>query len=101
MTNKLLYTLILGTAFLASCGKINLLTLEDERQLGEQAKQEIAANPQEFPILNKVQNPQAYAFIEGLAHDILNSGQVENRDNFQWEVSIIKRDDLYWLNEIS
>jgi predicted Zn-dependent protease len=94
MTNKLLYTLILGTVFLTSCGKINLLTLEDERQLGEQAKQEIAANPQEFPILNKVQNPQAYAFIEGIALDILNSGIVENRDNFQWEVFIIKRDDI-------
>lgn len=77
-----------------SCGKINLLTLEDERQLGEQAKAEIASNPGEFPILNKAQNPQAYAFIEGVARDILNSGQVEHLNDFQWEVSIIKRDDV-------
>jgi predicted Zn-dependent protease len=79
---------------LTSCGKINLLTLEDERQLGEQAKAEIASNPQEFPVLSKTSNPQAYAFIEGIAQDILNSGQVQNRDNFQWEVYIIKRDDV-------
>lgn len=80
--------------FLTSCGKINLLTLEDERQLGEQAKAEIASNPSEFPILPKSSYPQAYAFIEGVASDILNSGQVQNRDNFQWEVYIIKRDDV-------
>jgi predicted Zn-dependent protease len=81
---------------LTSCGKINLLlTLEDERQLGEQAKAEIASNPQEFPVLSKIiRIPQAYTFIEGVATDILNSGQVQNRDNFQWEVYIIKRDDV-------
>ncbi|MBL7790637.1 MAG: M48 family metalloprotease [Chitinophagales bacterium] len=89
------YLFLIGwTIALTSCGKINLLTLEDERQLGEQAKAEIASNPQEFPILNKASNPQAYAFIEGIAQDILNSGQVQNRDNFQWEVYIIKRDDV-------
>jgi len=76
------------------CGKINLLTLEDERQLGEQAKVEIASNPQEFPLLSKASNPQAYAFIEGVATDILNSGQVQNKDNLQWEIYIIKRDDV-------
>jgi predicted Zn-dependent protease len=88
----LVFSILLIT--LTSCGKINLLTLEDERQLGEQAKAEIASNPQEYPILPKSSNPQAYAFIEGLATDILNSGQVQNRDNFQWEVYIIKRDDV-------
>ena len=92
---KHLYLLLVAILLtLTSCGKINLLTLEDERQLGEQAKTEIASNPQEYPILNKATNPQAYAFIEGVALDILNSGQVQNRDNFQWEVYIIKRDDV-------
>ena len=85
---KHLYLLLVAILLtLTSCGKINLLTLEDERQLGEQAKTEIASNPQEYPILNKATNPQAYAFIEGVAIDILNSGQVQNRDNFQWDFS--------------
>lgn len=93
------YILILCSSIIflsvqTSCGKINLLSLEDERQLGEQAKAEIASNPSEYPILPKAQNAQAYAFVEGVARDILNSGQVENRDNFQWEVYIIKRDDV-------
>jgi beta-barrel assembly-enhancing protease len=90
----LFLSIICGLLLTTSCGKINLLTLEDERQLGEQAKAEIAANPAEFPILNKAQNPQAYAFIEGVAGDILRSGQVEHVNDFQWEVSIIKRDDV-------
>jgi len=83
-------TLMLST----SCGKINLLSLEDERQLGEEAKAEIAANPAEYPILPKASYPQAYAFIEGVATNILNSGQVEHVNDFQWEVYIIKRDDV-------
>lgn len=90
------WKLLLGIAIMTvtSCGKINLLTLEDERQLGEQAKAEIASNPQEYPILPKSANPAAYQFIEGVALDILNSGQVQNRDNFNWEIYIIKRDDV-------
>lgn len=83
-----------ATLSIIGCGKINLLTIADERQLGEQAKAEIASNPGEFPLLPKAVYPQAYAFIEGLAADILSSGQVQNRDNFQWEVYIIKRDDI-------
>lgn len=90
---KLLWVLPLF-AMTIGCGKINLLTLEDERQLGEQAKAEIFSNPAEYPILPKAQYPQAYALIEGIATDILNSGQVSNRDNFVWEVYIIKRDDV-------
>lgn len=84
MTRNILFILTVGIVLLfnMSCGKINLLSLEDERQLGEQAKQEIASNPAEFPILPKSSNPQAYAFIEGVAQDILNSGQVEHRDDF-------------------
>lgn len=84
--------IILLVSTLTSCGKINLLSLEDERQLGEQTKAQIAADPRQFPILNRATNPQAYAFIEGIARDILNSGQVEHRDDFQWEVSIINDD---------
>jgi beta-barrel assembly-enhancing protease len=88
------YLTIFSILLTMSCGKINLLSLEDERQLGEQAKAEIASNPTEFPILPKAQNPQAYAFIEGVATDILNSGQVEHLNDFRWEVYIIKRDDV-------
>jgi beta-barrel assembly-enhancing protease len=92
--SKFLFCIATILLLTTSCGKINLLTLEDERQLGEQSKAEIASNPAEFPILNKAQNPQAYAFIESVARDILNSGQVEHLNDFQWEVTIIKRDDV-------
>lgn len=91
---QIILTVCIGLMLHTSCGKVNLLSLEDERQLGEQAKQEIASNPTEFPILPKASNPQAYAFIEGVAQDILNSGQVEHRDDFQWEVYIINRKDV-------
>lgn len=96
MSRNIQFILMLcfGLLLNVGCGKINLLSLEDERQLGEQAKQEIAANPAEFPILPKSSNPLAYAFIEGVAQDILNSGQVEHKDDFKWEVYIINRKDV-------
>jgi predicted Zn-dependent protease len=77
--------------FLSSCGKINLLSLEDERQLGEQAKAQIAQDPS-MPILSPAANSQAYGLLESMKNDILNSGSMEHAADFNWELFIIKDD---------
>ncbi len=91
MIKKYLCYTILGfmLAMNASCGKINLLSLEDERQLGLQSKAQIESDPAQFPILPRSANPQAYALLESMRDDILRSGQVKYANDFAWELKII------------
>lgn len=81
----------------AGCSKdggINIFSIEDDKQLGLQTKQQIESNPAEFPILSPSGYPAVYAYINAMRNDILNSGQVTHKDDFLWEVKIIKRDDV-------
>lgn len=84
-------------AFFSGCSKdggINIFSIEDDRQLGLQAKQQIESDPAQFPILDPVTHAAAYAYINEMRDDILKSGQVTHRNDFVWEVKIIKRDDI-------
>ena len=87
------YILYLGLVLLAtmnsSCGKINLLSLEDEKNLGLQSRDEILNT---MPVLPRSSNPNAYALLESMRNQILSSGQVEHANDFAWEVYIIKDD---------
>lgn len=74
-------------------GKINIFSLEDERQLGLQTKQQIEADPANFPILDPVLYANAYNYINGIKDDILNSGKVTYKEEFAWEVKIINDDN--------
>lgn len=75
-------------------GGLNIFSVEDDRQLGLQVKAEIQANPSEYPILDPATNAAAYAYINGMRDEILNSGAVTYRNEFAWEVYIVKRDDI-------
>lgn len=79
---------------LSTCSKINIFSIEDDKQLGLQVKQEIESNPAEYPILSKTSYPAAYAYIENMKTEILNSGQVEHKDDFTWEIFIIHDDNV-------
>lgn len=83
--------------FFAGCSKdggINIFSIEDDKQLGLQTKQQIESNPSEFPILSPAAYPAAYAYINAMRDDLLNSGQLSHKDDFLWEVKIIQRNDV-------
>jgi len=80
-----------------SCKKdegINIFTIDDDKQLGLQAKQQIDADPAQFPVLDPAQYADAYAYLNGIRNDILNSGKVTYKSEFPWEVHIIRQDDV-------
>lgn len=99
---KLLYTAILCAPLaFAGCNKdggggggLNIFSIEDDKTLGLQVKQEIMANPGEFPILDPNANADAYAYINGIKNEILATGTVTYANEFAWEVYIVKRDDI-------
>ena len=88
---------IVSTIILSGCGKgggFNIFSIEDDKQLGLQTKSQIESDPAQFPILNPATNAAAYAYINTLRDEILASGQVTHKDDFVWEVKIIKNDDI-------
>ena len=95
-TSRLHSLLILTLLTLTQCsdGAINIFTLEDDKQLGLQSKQQIESNPQQFPIVPRSANPKAYAYLDGLRDQILATGTVKHKNDFLWELHIVKRDDV-------
>jgi len=56
-------------------------------------KEEIA-NSGEYNIMSRSAYPQQYAYIDAITNDILNSGAVLHKDDFNWEVFLIDDDVL-------
>lgn len=61
--------------------------------LGQQMEQQIASNPQQYPVLDRVQYREAYGHLQRITDEILNSGEVTHRDMFEWKLHIIRDDN--------
>lgn len=92
---KLLIFLLPAILFLSACKDgdgIFLFSIEDDKQLGAETAAQIAADPAQFPILNRSNNQAAYAYLEEMKNMILNSGEVTHKDDFIWQLHIIDDD---------
>lgn len=74
--------------------KINIFSIEDDKTLGLQTKQQIEADPAQFPILPEAQYTVAYDGMHRIVNAILSSGQVKYKSEFPWEVKIIHKDSV-------
>ena len=72
---------------------LNLFSVEDDIKLGQQLDQEIASNPQQYPILDPSQFAAAYQHLQRITNQLLNSGQLRYRDRFAWQLKIIRDDN--------
>jgi len=89
--------LTIGFALLWACddnGDLLLFSVQNDKDLGEQVKGEIASDPDQYPILDRAVYPQAYSILDGMLNDILTSGEVTFEDEFDWELFIIDQPDV-------
>lgn len=94
---KRIYSLVFFLVIISfSCNKddqtINIFSIQDDIDLGSQLRDEILANPTEYPILSPSQYPGVYAYLENIKSKILNSGQVHYKNEFDWELYVIVDD---------
>lgn len=98
--SKLLFIIVLVILIVYSCKKnpddksFNLFPLSKDIELGQQLSEEIAANPDEYPILSEMEYPLAYQHLRRIKDSILNSGEVFYKDDFVWEMKIIHNDSV-------
>ena len=76
--------------------KINLFSVEDDKNLGLQVSNEIESASGQYPLLPERGNEEVYRYIRNITNNILNGGNVKHKDDFAWQVKII--DDSKTLN---
>jgi predicted Zn-dependent protease len=97
MTTNRLIIVFTTALFLTACsqgGGINIFSIEDDKALGLQIDAEISADPATYPILSESSYPEAYDLIYDIRDKILAGGQVYYKDEFAWQVKIIRDDNV-------
>ena len=71
---------------------MNLFPLSYDVDLGKQVDDDILSKPDEFPMLDKSKNREIYSYVNKIVQKILRTGKIKNKNNFKWEVKVIKDD---------
>jgi predicted Zn-dependent protease len=75
---------------MSGCKKgLNFFSIQDDKDFGAQMEAEIAASPQEYPLLSQSQYPSAYAYLENMKQQILASGKLDHANDFEWKLYIV------------
>ena len=93
---RILLAFILIMVIATGCDKNNdlvLFSINNDIELGEQVAAEIASDPATYPVLDRASNSEAYAYLDAMRDQILNSGNVSYKDEFEWELHIIDDDE--------
>lgn len=94
-----IFLVLLFPAILFSCGGdedgggLNVFSVEDDKELGAQMHQQIV-DSSGLVILDRNQYPEAYAYLESMMAELLNSDDIRYRDEFNWTVTIIQDDSV-------
>ncbi len=74
-------------------GGVNIFTLEQDKQFGEDFDREIM-NSNEYDVLDENQYSTAYEHLNRILNDLLESDDLNHADDFTWKVRIIKEDSV-------
>jgi len=97
---SLAFTILIAVA---ACGSVNeknkgkgfnLFTVEQDKELGARVAHEIDSNKREYPQLDSVQYKEVYQYLYKVRNNILNSGKVDFKDDFQWRLRVIHDDSV-------
>lgn len=73
-------------------GAINFFSLEEDVALGEEITNEILSNPSEYPVLDRNQHPEVYAYLERIRDEILASDEIRYANQFDYDIYVIDED---------
>jgi hypothetical protein len=89
----LLITISCGVTNKKNKGKgFNLFTVQQDRDLGAKVAAEIDGNPAQYPLLDSIKYKDVYQYVYKVRNNILNSGKIDFKDDFQWRLRIIHDD---------
>ncbi len=71
---------------------VNIFSIQDDVKMGKQMDDYIR-DSSGYVLLNREQYPLAYNYIERIKNEILNSGKIRYKDEFEWKITIIHDDE--------
>ena len=74
---------------------MGLISREQETELGRKVDSLIASSPEQFPVLDTGLYHYAYAYIDTMLLEILQSNDLQRKNAFTYQVKIIDLDKLY------
>lgn len=89
-------TAVFGCAGIWACDENNnvvLFSISDDVKLGQQVQAEIAADPA-YKILSPTEYAEAYAYLNAMRDEILNSGEIAYKEEFSWAMHIVHDDNV-------
>lgn len=84
------------TGFFTACdddGGLNIFTLEQDKQFGEDFDQEILNND-DYNVVDENQYASAYEYLWRIRDNLLESDDLNHTEDFVWKVRIIKNDTI-------
>lgn len=94
---KLGFIAIAMSLGISGCDKndntVLLFSVNDDIKLGQDVRDQIASDPQ-YKLLPRTGNEAAYNYLDAMVNQILNSGEVAYRDEFEWDVTIVQDDEI-------
>ena len=99
MRKKALFiAVIIGlSSMIFSCdddGGINLFTVDQDIEFGEEFHRQIEANPAEYPLVSRTSAPEAYQHLERIRNALKSSPNLKYGTKFSWDVYLIKDDNV-------
>ncbi len=82
------------TLLLVGCSSgvnLNLFSIEEDKEFGKKVAAEIEADPK-FKLLDSIQNQEVYSYVYKIRNEILESGNVVHKNDFDWRIRIIQDD---------
>ncbi len=70
---------------------INIFSIEDDIKMGKQMDTYFRDSAG-YVILSREQYPKAYNYIDNIKNQILNSGAIRYKNEFEWKIAIIRDD---------
>lgn len=71
--------------------QINGFTIADDKKMGKELYNEVI-NGGQYKVMNRNEHKALYDYVEGIKNNILNSGQLEHRNDFEWKLTLIEDD---------
>ncbi len=93
----ILFFIILGVSFSSGCsdgasiGDLNLFSISDDVQLGQQVVTEMRKDQQNYPVYN---NQQATAYVQQIMDEIIQSPLVKYRNEFNYKITLINTETI-------
>lgn len=86
-----LFGLIIIISSCSSGANLNLFSIQEDKEFGKKVSDQIE-NEGTYKFLDSVKYDEVYSYVHKIRDEILNSGNVKHKDDFEWQIRIIEDD---------